>query len=414
MFTILLQNFLRKITTIFAIFLVLFTQNLRLDAYSESAYDQQKIQIQNSIANIDNKSASLNRDLEDAETYKDSLTEQVASVQGEIDKTEAVVTESKIILSQIDQQINTNKKDLDALVGDMKNLLIEIQKQSNISPLISILSSQNLGEVLSSMYNMTALQDKAENMRIKIDEANIELEKNKVIQENRQKELDNIVFILRSKRSGLKSLLDRYQGKEDQYRSLIKELIQQRAQQEAQISAIEKQKGVSNVKQTTQQLSDYKGCWYEESQVLDIPRDYFSSPTEGSVSRVFANCSHDGADIANSIGTELKAIADGVVYKKGYNSGGYGNYMIIKHTVPSGQRVYALYGHMNTQSFLSTGDLVSKGQLVGYMGNTGNTTGPHVHFMLFSQSLEQTNNESCRNGGSIRSYCYNPAKFINF
>lgn len=414
MFTTLSHNFLKKITTSSAIFLVLFTPNLRFDVYSESVYNQQKRQIQNSMLEVDNKFASLNIGLEDEETYKDSLTEQVASVQSEIDKTEVIINESKIILSQIDQQINTNKKDLDTLVGDMKNLLIEIQKQSNTSLLISILSSQNLGEVLSSIYSITVLQDKAENMRIKIDEVNIEMEKNKAIQENRQKELDNIVFILRSKRSGLKSLLDRYQGKEDQYRSLIKELTQQRAQQEAQISAIEKQKGVSYAKQTNQKLSGYKDCWYEESQVLDVPRDYFSSPTEGSVSRVFANCNHDGADIANSIGTELKAIADGVVYKKGYNSGGYGNYMIIKHTVPSGQRVYALYGHMNTQSFLSIGNIVSKGQLVGYMGNTGNTTGPHVHFMLFSQSLEQTNNEVCRNGGSFRSYCYNPAKFINF
>ncbi|CAJ99140.1 peptidoglycan DD-metalloendopeptidase Csd1 [Helicobacter acinonychis] len=115
-----------------------------------------------------------------------------------------------------------------------------------------------------------------------------------------------------------------------------------------------------------------------------IPNDY---PLE-SYRRVSANFSkrihpilhvlhnHTGLDLSTAINTPVYASASGVVglANKGWN-GGYGNLIKIFH--PFGFKTY--YAHLNKIA-VKTGEFVKKGQLIGYSGNTGMSTGPHLHY----------------------------------
>ena len=84
---------------------------------------------------------------------------------------------------------------------------------------------------------------------------------------------------------------------------------------------------------------------------------------------------HPGVDIANDAGTPIVAAADGVVTTAGWNSGGYGNMVDIDH----GNGIMTRYGHAQ-QVVVSAGQHVKKGQIIAYMGSTGFSTGPHVHY----------------------------------
>ncbi len=84
---------------------------------------------------------------------------------------------------------------------------------------------------------------------------------------------------------------------------------------------------------------------------------------------------HFGVDLANSTGTPIYAAESGVIQKAGWNSGGYGYYIIIDH----GRGLQTLYSHAS-RLLVSVGDQVSKGQLIALMGSTGRSTGPHLHF----------------------------------
>lgn len=84
---------------------------------------------------------------------------------------------------------------------------------------------------------------------------------------------------------------------------------------------------------------------------------------------------HPGMDIANDMGTPIVATADGVVEYAGWNSGGYGNMVDINH----GNGIMTRYGHAS-QVVVSVGQQVKRGQLIAYMGSTGFSTGPHVHY----------------------------------
>ncbi|MBR2214222.1 MAG: peptidoglycan DD-metalloendopeptidase family protein [Selenomonadaceae bacterium] len=84
---------------------------------------------------------------------------------------------------------------------------------------------------------------------------------------------------------------------------------------------------------------------------------------------------HPGIDIANDLGTPIVATADGVVTVAGWNAGGYGNMVDIDH----GGGVMTRYGHAS-QVIVSAGQQVRRGQVIAFMGSTGFSTGPHVHY----------------------------------
>ena len=87
---------------------------------------------------------------------------------------------------------------------------------------------------------------------------------------------------------------------------------------------------------------------------------------------------HYGIDIANAEGTPIISAREGTVIAVGYSIRSYGNYVIIKH----GQGFQTVYGHLSTIS-VSNGSYVRQGQVLGKMGNTGRSTGPHLHFGVY-------------------------------
>ncbi len=84
---------------------------------------------------------------------------------------------------------------------------------------------------------------------------------------------------------------------------------------------------------------------------------------------------HNGVDLQASIGTPVYAFTDGTVVFSGWDSSGYGNCVKINH----GNGMQTIYAH-NSQLHVAVGETVVAGQLIASSGNTGNTTGPHVHF----------------------------------
>jgi len=84
---------------------------------------------------------------------------------------------------------------------------------------------------------------------------------------------------------------------------------------------------------------------------------------------------HDGIDYVNRVGTPIRSVADGKIIYRGWIRG-YGNCVKIKHK----NGYMTLYGHMKSFAHIRVGQYIKQGQVIGYMGNTGMSTGPHLHF----------------------------------
>lgn len=93
-----------------------------------------------------------------------------------------------------------------------------------------------------------------------------------------------------------------------------------------------------------------------------------------------ASTGHKGIDIACPLGTQVKAMADGTAYVKS-DPNGYGKYVGIEHGIINGKRVISRYAHLS-QYCISNGQSVKQGQVIALSGNTGNSTGPHLHFEI--------------------------------
>ena len=92
---------------------------------------------------------------------------------------------------------------------------------------------------------------------------------------------------------------------------------------------------------------------------------------------------HAGIDFAAPAGTPIYAAASGYVQVAGWSSGGYGNYVIIYHgKMTDGNAYSTLYGHMRSVA-TSAGKYVNQGDLIGYVGSTGNSTGNHLHLEVW-------------------------------
>lgn len=109
---------------------------------------------------------------------------------------------------------------------------------------------------------------------------------------------------------------------------------------------------------------------------------------------------HKGQDIAAPTGTKVKSVDDGEVVRSTppEQSGGYGNFIVIKH-----KDFYSAYGHLSKRD-VQKGDKVKRGQLIGLVGSTGMSTGPHLHFEIRkTENGGQIDPKSYLNGSELNS-----------
>jgi murein DD-endopeptidase MepM/ murein hydrolase activator NlpD len=89
---------------------------------------------------------------------------------------------------------------------------------------------------------------------------------------------------------------------------------------------------------------------------------------------------HDGTDFSARCGTPIRAAAGGVILEQYFN-GGYGNRVILNNGLMRGKSIVTTYNHLSNYA-RSVGDKVNRGDVIGYVGSTGYSTGCHLHFMV--------------------------------
>ena len=122
----------------------------------------------------------------------------------------------------------------------------------------------------------------------------------------------------------------------------------------------------------------------QQSLIVELPTIWPLRDVRGYVTSYFGPTTHPftkhwylhkGIDIAYSRGTKVVSTADGKVIEKAFDSGGYGNYIVIKHKYG----FYTRYAHMD-KVYVKEGQNVQQGEVIGTLGNTGLSTGPHLHY----------------------------------
>ncbi|MCU1580263.1 MAG: family metallopeptidase [Rhodoglobus sp.] len=141
----------------------------------------------------------------------------------------------------------------------------------------------------------------------------------------------------------------------------------------------------SYAEQLRLQYANYGGSFSATTGAIRWPFPYTVPITDGfglRAANISGQAMHNGVDFTPGAGSPIYAIADGVVAVHLEDTGGFGNHVIIQHSIP-GQNVESLYGHMQYGSSpLNVGDAIKVGDFIGLVGDTGNSYGAHLHLEI--------------------------------
>lgn len=308
--------------------------------------------------------------LERQESNKLSRNQQkLEKNQKALEKSKKQFDKKQETISELQSELNDCISLYNSRQNAMANRIRHIYKTKHSIILDLLVSTNSISQFLDRVYyqNLIIQADKSQMFSLKAEATNVALLKQRM--EKEKKELNKIIRNMDKENKNIqktikqnKSMIDKIQRDKKAYERSERELQRQSDKLASMISKTTKNSGVVVT----------KGFIMPVNGRISSPFGWRTHPIFKS--RIF----HSGIDIAAPHGTPVKAANAGKVIYSGWY-GGYGRVVIIDHGNCTGSPTTTLYAHMSAQK-VSVGDNVVRGQVVGLVGSTGYSTGPHLHF----------------------------------
>lgn len=325
-----------------------------------------------------------------------SITNQIDRIETDITQTTKKIEETGSQIKTVEQQIDDKKQEieakqveLDKQQANQDETLRVLYETGEEEMLFVIVGSDSVSDAVEHQQYLESLDDSIAANIAEVEQLKRELEQQQSDLQNKQTELDGLKAQQEAYKAGLSNekvrkddLLDKTKEQQAAFEVQVQEAKQQLAQVESEMSAIRarltKASGPGVVQAKDRGTSSVGFQW---------PTDYrYISTYFGGSTPFQPGGGHGGLDLVNSAGTPIYAAADGTVtsvQEMMYNGRfyAYGRYIVVGHNA----RWSSLYAHLQA-ALVTTGDEVKRGQIIGYMGSTGWSTGPHLHFEIWDSS----------------------------
>ena len=350
---------------------------------NENSTENRTLTLQEQQNQVKENLNNANIQLQYVENELTSSLIQVQKLQDRIDQYQAKLDEVNEKYQKLQNQVEEHQKKLDTIQESynrkneaLKQRLVAFYKSGSINFLDVLMDSNNIIDFVSRYYlikKMTEYDAKSmeeiEKQKQEIEKVTNELKESKanmkltkadaeqqtVVLTNTKIILENQISSLTESEQSLKSQIDIYKKQQEELENLIQYAI----------------------RSSTYELRYSGGIMVWPTLTTSYITSQYGSrlhPIQGIIKN------HAGIDIGGSTGNPVYAAADGVIIYSQYNTGGYGNLVMIDHgTNSEGVKIVTLYGHGN-KLLRNVGESVKQGELIMEMGSTGNSTGPHVHF----------------------------------
>lgn len=316
-----------------------------------------------------------------AQAQKQSLKNQQSIILDQISQSIEQIQQKELEIANQEQVIAEKQAEIDERWGDFKDRMQAMQVMHDSGAVAMITSAQSLYDLLTFSTTLQQVSEKDTEVLEEMNQQKAELEAEK-------QELEQAMAELESAKAAL-------EDKSDQLSANIQA-------QDATISKLDADaKAQEQVVAEKQKLADEAEAAYEQwvqqnaSSGSGVCAEGFIWPLPGAgrvttefgadqwVNGVFSS-GHKGLDIAIAGGTPIYAAHNGTVAATtGHWS--YGNVVMIDN----GDGISTLYAHMQSAAIVSVGQTVTQGQVIGYVGSTGNSSGNHLHFEVRVNGVRQ-------------------------
>lgn len=322
------------------------------------------------------------------------LSGQIASVQNSIGQKEQEISAKETEIANKQVEIENKQEEIDTQWDDFKKHMAAMQELRDGGSVAMLSAVNDLYELLTFNEVMQDISIKDTEIMDNMKAAKQDLENDKTELESQKADLVSQRADLQSQKSDLDTQNSQMKSKQSELNSSISAAQMtaaeaQKAQQAAQAAIESDEMNYEAVKKQIQKLIaaaaaskpqlSFTGfsCPLKSYTRISSEYGWRKNPVSG------VNKLHAGIDMAAPAGTPIYAAASGYVQVAGWSSGGYGNYVIIYHGKMSDGNTYStLYGHMKSVA-TGAGRYVNQGDLIGYVGSTGNSTGNHLHLEVW-------------------------------
>lgn len=329
-----------------------------------------------------------------AKALESELKEKVTVVQSQISVLKGQIAEvqnsiglKEQEIAAKEQQIAEKEAEIADQWGDFKQHMAAMQELRDGGSVAMLSAVNDLYELLTFNEVMQDISIKDTEILDNMKNAKEALESDKLTLESQRSELQ-------SKKADLDAQNSQMRAKQNELNSSVAAAQMsaaeaQQAQKDAQAAIESDEMNYEAVKKQIQKMIaaaaaskptlSFTGfiCPLKSYSRISSEYGWRKNPVTG------VNKLHAGTDFAAPGGTPIYAAASGYVQVAGWSSGGYGNYVIIYHgKMTDGNAYSTLYGHMRSVA-TSAGKYVNQGDLIGYVGSTGNSTGNHLHLEVW-------------------------------
>ena len=329
-----------------------------------------------------------------AKALESELKEKVTVVQSQISVLKGQIAEGQNSIglkeqeiAAKEQQITEKEAEIADQWGDFKQHMAAMQELRDGGSVAMLSAVNDLYELLTFNEVMQDISIKDTEILDNMKNAKEALESDKLTLESQRSELQ-------SKKADLDAQNSQMRAKQNELNSSVAAAQMsaaeaQQAQKDAQAAIESDEMNYEAVKKQIQKMIaaaaaskptlSFTGfiCPLKSYSRISSEYGWRKNPVTG------VNKLHAGTDFAAPGGTPIYAAASGYVQVAGWSSGGYGNYVIIYHgKMSDGNQYSTLYGHMRSVA-TSAGKYVKQGEIIGYVGSTGNSTGNHLHLEVW-------------------------------
>lgn len=352
----------------------------QIDAYAvtQAEIDAKKAQKANIQSKINAQRAKMNAlkdEQADLLTQKEALDQQQTLKSEEVALVREELEMYRQLIIEKEEEARISQENADKWFAAYKKHIRNTEEQGTTNMYLDLLfSSESMADVISRIDNINEILEYDKRVRdnyiaskIAAEQAKKEYEEAAALLEVKEVELQAEIEKLEGELNTLQSELTALQSDIDGYQAVINQYAADEKRIDREIKAMAEELK----KQQTPPTSTGSYIWPSRSCFVVTSKYGWRTISLYGSARF-----HAGIDIGASMGTPIVAADGGNVIVSAYD-GGYGNYVMINH----GDGRSTLYGHMSSRA-VSVGQTVNQGQVIGYVGSTGNSTGPHIHFEI--------------------------------